>query len=84
MKQLRRQIEVLQNGNYIPVEMKDLLIGDQFRMFEPDGTPVVDTNDNKSTEWIVTQMPIFIDGAYTNEPGGWGVTCESVKENTND
>jgi len=56
MKELRR-VKVLREGQWVQVRMKELKVGEKFRMFEPDGTPVIDSRDNITTEWVVAEQP---------------------------
>ena len=64
-----RTIQVKHNNNWLTCKMKDLDIGDTFRMFDPDGTIVA--HKNKS-EWIVEGKPYqkLYSGKYV-----WAVNC---------
>ena len=47
--------------------LKDIKKGDWFRMFEPDGTQVIDTRDGITVKWMA------IKDAYLAEDGLWHV-----------
>lgn len=51
-----RVVEVYTVNGWQEVEMSDLRVGDRFRMFEPNGDPVVNRNDGTS-EWVVQTPP---------------------------
>lgn len=50
-----RCLEVKQGEDWVPAAMGQIDEGDVFRMFNPDGTAVVDQAGK--TEWTVTAMP---------------------------
>jgi hypothetical protein len=63
-----RVCEALRGNEWIDVRMSELKPGERFRMFDPDGSPVVD-NDNRC-EWVVKGEP------YRNENGIWTVVAD--------
>lgn len=58
-----RKVEQLVENNWKLTEMKNLLIGDVFRMFEPD------SGEQVGDKWIATSNAKIIDGV-------WGVEAE--------
>lgn len=57
---LRRTVERAEpDGTFQKVEYGDLKIGDRFRMFEPDGSPVTDRKGG--TVWTCDSAP-FVTG----------------------
>lgn len=52
---MSRTVERLVHGKWVPVEFMDLKSGCTFRLFESDGTPVVDQKGK--TEWIAASKP---------------------------
>lgn len=58
-----RKSQILINNKWVDTLALDIKIGDKFRMFEDDETPVIDTRDNITTEWIA------LSDGYTNENG---------------
>lgn len=68
----KRQVLIWNNSEWVETQMKDLNVGDIFKMNDPDGTPVID--DNMFSAWVVTEEPKYI----TNEHGveTWGVEAD--------
>ena len=64
------QIQVMHQGNprWLPLPMKELLVGDIFRMFDPDGSTVSDANGR--TWWEVSKPPVLREGVW----------CVSIKD----
>jgi len=52
MDTMQRRTELLLDGTWVPIELKNLVIDDVFRMFEPAGKPVL-----AGSIWIVTGEP---------------------------
>lgn len=50
-----RKVEVWVNERWMKIDFSELVAGDRFRMFEPDGTPVADKKG--STSWIASSHP---------------------------
>ena len=72
-----RKVEVFKDDVWKEIQFEDLKVGDKYRMFEPDGSPVVVIGDGGkfegATEWIVTKGP------YKREKDGvWTVECECL------
>ena len=69
-----RTIERKDNASWTKVQMKELVPGDVFRMFEPTGEPV----GWKGFEWKVIGDPYTM----TNENGvrTWGIDVEEILE----
>jgi hypothetical protein len=61
-----RIVEIWTMEGWQEVEMKDLKVGDRFRMFESTGERVINTNDG-TMEWIVSRP------AYVGEYGVYEV-----------
>lgn len=59
-----RTIEVLRNEKWEKCYMKDLVVGEEFRMFE-DGKLFKDQQGH--TTWVVQELP------YVNKEGIWTV-----------
>lgn len=57
-----RTVERLIGGVWAPVEFMDLKKGDTYRMFEPDGTPVVYKD---TSVWIAIADPSIVEGIKT-------------------
>ena len=56
-----RRIEVMTSIGWVNAHMGQLDAGDTIRMFNPDGTPVVNNNTG-TTEWVVAETPrVVID-----------------------
>lgn len=53
-KDKQRRIEALINGEWVPCDMGHLEAGDVFRMFEADGSAVIDLNGR--TQWTVEEQ----------------------------
>ena len=68
MEELRK-VEVLKNDGWKEIQFIDLEIDDKFRMFEPDGSPVVGLGG--ITEWAVTRAPY-----RRTEDEVWTVECD--------
>lgn len=64
---LKRTVQKLVRADWVDIQsLYDLEIGDKFRMFEQDGTPVTwDGVDN----WLALEL------AYTDEHGVEGIRC---------
>ena len=63
----KRQVEIMIAGvGWVPVSFADVSEGDQFRLFEEDGKPVVDNDGNREFFALkdAYQMP---DGAWCLE-----------------
>jgi hypothetical protein len=60
-----RTVEVNRNGIWKAIDFKKLNKGDNFKMFEPTGEPVIDNNNN--TVFYSTSEP------YKNENGIWQI-----------
>ncbi len=61
-----RYVEVLKHGKWVPFNFMSMEVGDIFRMFEEDSTPVKDEKGN--TEFKVKEKPfIRNDGVYAVE-----------------
>lgn len=41
-----RTIEILQSSGWVPATLPQLVTGDIFRIFEPDGSPVLNAHGN--------------------------------------
>ena len=54
----KRKIQRKIGEKWEDIEMKDMQIGDRFRMYEPDGSPV--ESDDGVFEWTSTSLPIEI------------------------
>ena len=68
-----RTAQKLVNNSWSDLPFEDLRPGDIYRMFEEDGAPVIDKEDNRST----TVFKIL--GEPFQLPNGiWGVQDESV------
>jgi len=57
-----RRVECLTKDGFKPVRMKDLKVGDVFRIFEPDGTIIPDEKGN--TMFKVQEPPAKIKGTW--------------------
>jgi hypothetical protein len=66
MSELRTVEWFIPGLEYQKCEMSQLTEGDQFRMFDPDGTPV---KWDEETVFIATGNP------YLNEDGIWTIDC---------
>ena len=66
-----RKLELLLDGTWVPYEMKDLIVDDVYRMFEPRDDGWVPMNNGAM--WLVLELPYFNDDA-------WGVVCEPIVE----
>ena len=75
MPKLRTVQKLTREGGWLTVEMKDLIEGDTFRMYEPDdGEPNaggVVANSEGETEWVVEGYPRL------REDGIWEVSVRS-------
>ena len=68
-----RKAEILIAGEWTDIAFEHLRPGDTYRLFEEDGAPVIDKEDNRST----TVFKIL--GEPFQLPNGiWGVQDESV------
>jgi len=69
-----RKIEMLENEEWKEVQFQELKSGNVFRMFEPDGKPVVGAIDEfeGTTSWKVIRDP------YLNEDNVLTVDCGLV------
>lgn len=56
-----RQVQLFKDGIWQDTEVQELVKGDTFRMYEPDGTQVVWDNN---AEFIASSNPISIDGVW--------------------
>lgn len=65
----KRRAERFVDGQWIEVEFLDLKVGDKFRLYEPDGTPV-----DHDYEWIATS------NAYINQDTGVGTIEVDIPE----
>lgn len=54
-----RKVEVLKKGEWKTVRLKEVKKGDRFRLFEPDGTPVL---DNKQRAEMIACKDAYLDG----------------------
>ncbi len=64
---LKRTVQKLVGADWVDIQsLYELEIGDKFRMFEKDGTPVT---WNGVDNWSVLEL------AYTNEHGVQGIKC---------
>lgn len=72
MTELRR-VEVLKEGKWVQVRMKDLNVGDRFRLFENDNQTV---SHEFATEWYVTESPKLI--VNENKEETWSVETKPV------
>lgn len=71
-----RNVERLESGNkWVRVSMIDLISGDVFRMFEPNGTRIVDPSD-KACEWKVVGAPFVTGGVVGVKTEVYGRTEE--------
>jgi hypothetical protein len=61
-----RKVEILKSGEWKEVAFPDLKDGDIFRMFEPNGDPVI-SNVDGTIHWKVAGEP------YLNEENIWTV-----------
>lgn len=61
-----RLIDKQVDNGWQRLPMKDLAVGDVFRMYEPDGTTLV------GGMWSVTEIPVERDGV-------WGIEAEEVE-----
>jgi len=64
---MNMKIEMLLDGTWVPIEMKDLEIDDVFRMFSPEGISY-----KEGAMWMVLDEP------YLNDDKIWTVDCEDV------
>lgn len=69
MNEEKRKAELFVDGQWIEVRFLDLKIGDKFRLYEPDGTPVA-----HDFEWIATS------DAYINQENGVGTIEVDIPE----
>lgn len=65
-----RKVEKKVGDSWVSTEMKELAVGDIFRMFEPNGEPV----EWHGFEWIVKGKP------YLNESSVYAVNVEEILE----
>ena len=66
-----RKVEVFKDNEWSAIQFVDLEVDDKFRMFEPDGTPVVGLGG--VMEWVVTK------GLYRRtEDEVWTVECADI------
>ena len=73
-----RKVEVFKGGGWSEIKFEELEVGDKYRMFEPDGSPVVVIGDGGkyegATEWVV------LEGPYRRSKDGvWTVDCECIE-----
>ena len=69
-----RKIEVSRDDKWVEVQMKDIRKGEKFRMFEPDGKPVVGQGEFKGkTVFKAEEDPYEVDGT-------WGVKGGHVED----
>ena len=61
-----RKVEVFKDNEWLEIQFKELEVDNRFRMFEPDGSPVLGSAG--ITEWVVTKGPYRRD-----EDGVWTV-----------
>ena len=66
-----RTVQVKHNNRWMSCKMKDLDIGDTFRMFDPDGTAV---SHKGISEWKVNGKPRQLYNS--NNDYVWGVNCD--------
>ncbi len=72
---VERKVERFVNGQWIDVDYTELRSGDQFKLFEPDGTLV---KNGEEEVWKATSDPYIVvseDGTET-----FGIECEHVEE----
>lgn len=63
-----RRVEKHVEGNWEATEMKHLKPGDIFRMFEPDGSPVIqETKNDRLDQWMAKSRP------FKNINGIWEI-----------
>lgn len=62
MKQIRT-VQIFKDMKWQDISFNDLKSGDKFRMFEPDGDPVINTIDG-TTEWVAGSDVYYEDGNY--------------------
>lgn len=85
----KMRVEVLREEGWVEVEMKELVKGDIFKMFNPDGTPArsvpfpkLDNADLAVTSVGTDQFVALGDATMTREPETdeevWGVSCQAV------
>lgn len=55
------KVEILINSQWVEIPFVTLNVGDVFRMFTPDGKPVVDEMDDKS-EFVAMSEVIYAEG----------------------
>lgn len=68
----KRRVEIYKNNEFIQCEMKDLEIGEIFRLFEtPDFNELVADRDG-NTLFKVLEKP------YINDKGVWTVNADSA------
>ncbi len=67
MEQLRK-VEVIRDGKWVETPLREVVTGDTFRMFEPDGEPV---EDQGQREFIASSDAFQISGA-----DHWAVSVE--------
>ena len=70
MEELRK-VEVFRDNEWKGIKFEELQVGDKYRMFEPDGFPVIGKgmDFDGTTEWLVTKAPC------ENENGVLTVVC---------
>jgi hypothetical protein len=68
MEELRK-VEVFRDKEWSEIQFKNLEVNDKFRMFDPDGTPVIGLGG--VTEWAVTKGPY-----RRTEDEVWTVECD--------
>ena len=68
MEELRK-VEVFKDDGWLEIQFKELEVDNKFRMFEPDGSPVIGLAG--VTEWIVTKGPY-----RRTEDEVWTVECD--------
>lgn len=66
-----RLTQIFVNGEWQNIDACDLRKGMHFRMFEEDGTPVINTNDNSSS-WIAAS------DIYEKEDGTLAINYELI------
>ena len=79
MEELRK-VEVFKDDGWSEIQFVDLEVDDKFRMFEPDGSPVIGLAG--ATEWLVTKGPRYHNKGRTLEvecvAGGGGLNSDSL------
>jgi len=73
-----RKVLVKKDNDWIQVKMKELQIGDKFKMFEPDRDKEPVSDPDGCAEWTVRSEPEELKG------GNWMVDVEVEKKINND